>query len=310
MANTQNQAAGIEISNLELIRARPPRNMTGFAPSGRVHTHQWGSNQSNFFGRGMEFAESRSYQPGDDVKNIDWRVTARTGEPHTKLFQEERERPVYILLDMRSMMQFGSRKRFKSNLAAEIAAQLAWVGHDGGDRVGGLILTRTGIRDFRVARTRRSVLQFIEAMAEETRLGVEPGQEVGLAEALKRLGNRCQPGSLVFVVSDFYDLNAAAETELKHFAGRSHTITIMVNDPLDQALPSGGGRISNGSSVLALAGLGRKPLQEYTNDFLSRQQSLATLCRKTGIVFHSIATSDDPKSLLNPKRPRAKRRLV
>lgn len=308
MNATSNAAPGIEISKQELIRARPPRNATGFAPSGRVHTHQWGSNPSAFFGRGMEFAESRDYQPGDDVRNIDWRVTARTGKPHTKLFQEERERPVHILLDLRGMMHFGSRKRFKSNLAAEIAAQLAWVGYDGGDRVGGIILTRSGVSDFRIARTRRSVLRFIEAMAIETALDAVPGQEISLTDALKRLVRRCPPGGLVFVVSDFNDLDDSVERELKHMAGHSHTVNIMVNDPLDKALPLAGGRITNGTALVSLPALGRKPLEAYANEFTVRQEKLADLCRKTGMVFHTISTPDDPKSLLNPGPPKIKRR--
>ncbi len=164
---TDQDLKGIVATLPELVRVRPQRGLTGFAPSGRVATHQWGANRSVYRGRGMEFAESRLYQPGDDVKSIDWRVTARTGQTHTKLFQEERERPIVILTDMRAMMQFGTRNRFKSNLAAEVAAMMAWTGHDGGDRVGGLVMTRDGLRDFPAARTRRSVLGLLEALSEK-----------------------------------------------------------------------------------------------------------------------------------------------
>ena len=136
MSEMPSFAPGIEISPAELILARPDRAITGFAPGGRVSTHMWGANRSVFHGRGMEYAESRAYQPGDDIRTIDWRLTARSNEVHTKLFHEERERPVYLLLDLRAMMQFGTKNRFKAHLAAEIAAMLAWVGIDGGDRVG------------------------------------------------------------------------------------------------------------------------------------------------------------------------------
>lgn len=292
---------GIAASLPDLLRTRPQRGRTGFAPAGAVLTHEWGVNRSVFLGRGMEFAESRVYQPGDDVKSIDWRVTARTGQAHTKLFQEERERTVLILLDTRAMMQFGTRTRFKANLACEVAAMLAWVGHDGGDRVGGLIMTRDGHRDFRAQRTRRSVLGFLEAMCEETRPERNSGQEIALAEALRRLRHLCRPGHLAFVISDFADLDPAAETELRHLAAKGHVTTIQVTDLLDAALPPGGGRISDGRSAMALAALSRRTLAEYHNQFKDRQARLEDLCRKHRMVCHFLQTQDDPARILHPQ---------
>ncbi len=302
------QAAGVEASTAQLIRARPPRAATGFAPSGRVNTHQWGTNNSVFRGRGMEFAESREYQPGDDVRSIDWRVTARTGRTYTKLFQEERERPVHILLDMRAMMHFGSRVRFKSNLSAEIAAQLAWVGHDGGDRVGGLILTRNGVRDFRAARTRRAVLRFIEAISEETRLDDEIGPEFTLAQGIHRLRHECRPGALAFVVSDFADFDKKCEQELRRLSKSPHVTNILVTDPLDRALPSKAGRVSDGDQAISLSGLARAALHDYSQAFDNRKKRLEQLCRQRAMAFHALSTPDDPKTLLHVKAVQPKRR--
>lgn len=301
MSEHHTHAAGVEASTAELIRARPPRTATGFAPSGRVSTHQWGTNRSVFRGRGMEFAESREYQPGDDVKHIDWQVTARTGRTHTKLFQEERERPVHILLDLRNMMHFGSRVRFKSHLAAEIAAQLAWVGHDGGDRVGGLILTRSGVRDFRAARTRRAVLRFIDAISEETLLGGEQSEEMTLAHGIRRLRHECRPGALAFVISDFSDFDEACEQELRRLSKSPHVTNILVTDPMDSELPPRAGRVSDGHKALALSGLKKKALKDYTAAFHERRQRLEQLCRQRAMAFHALSTPDDPKSILRTK---------
>lgn len=295
------EAAGVEASTVQLIRARPPRAATGFAPSGRVNTHQWGTNHSVFRGRGMEFAESREYQPGDDVRSIDWRVTARTGRTYTKLFQEERERPVHILLDLRAMMHFGSRVRFKSNLSAEIAAQLAWVGHDGGDRVGGLILTRNGVRDFRAARTRKAVLRFIEAMSEETRLGGVCGTELTLAQGIGRLRHECRPGALAFVVSDFADFDKSSEQELRRLSKSPHVTNILVTDPLDSALPPRAGRVSDGDQAISVSGLGRAALSDYSQAFDRRKNRLEQVCRQRAMAFHALSTPDDPKTLLHIK---------
>lgn len=293
---------GITATLPELLRARPARGQTGFAPSGRVSTHQWGANRSVFRGRGMEFAEARAYQPGDDVRAIDWRVTARTGQTHTKLFQEERERPVHILLDLRAMMQFGSRVRFKSHLAAEVAAMLAWVGHDGGDRVGGLILTRAGVLDFRAARTRRAVLRFLEKVVEETSLERAPGTELSLADGLRRLRRVCRPGTLAFVVSDFNDFDDSAAQELRRLSASAHVTNIQITDPLDAALPSNAGRISDGAAAVALGAVKARELKDYAAAFSARQERLAALSRQNGMAFHALGTSDDAASLLHKER--------
>lgn len=287
------------MSQSELFRARPDKNATGFAPSGKVNTHQWGANHSIYLGLGMEFAESRVYQPGDDVKNIDWRVTARTGQTHTKLYQEERERPVQILLDLRSMMHFGTRSRFKSHLAAELAARLAWVGHDGGDRVGGLISHKQGCSDFKASRTRRSLLRFLNSIAQNTRLEQLPGEEKSLADSIQRLRHHACSGGLAFVISDFIDFDDQCEKELKKLNASCHVTLIHVQDMFDAQLPLGGGRVSDGNSVLTLSALSSRSELEYREAFKQRSSRLENLCRQYQMVLHRISTTDDPKKLLH-----------
>lgn len=297
---TDHDLKGIVATLPELVRVRPQRGLTGFAPSGRVATHQWGANRSVYRGRGMEFAESRIYQPGDDVKSIDWRVTARTGQAHTKLFQEERERPIVILTDMRAMMQFGTRNRFKANLAAEVAAMMAWTGHDGGDRVGGLVMTRAGLRDFRASRTRRALLGFLEVLSEETRPERLLGTEATLAHALRRLRHRNRPGTLAFVISDFSDFDDDAETELRHLAVNAHVTNIQISDPFDAALPPRGGRLTDGEHALAVSALGGRKLEKYAQQFEARRARLELVSRHHGMVCHFLQTQDDPSWILHP----------
>lgn len=302
---------GIIATLPELIRIRPNKGVTGFAPAGKVSTHQWGSNYSVFKGRGMEFAESREYQVGDDVRNIDWRVTARTGKTHSKLFQEERERPVNLLVDMRAMMLFGTRVRFKSNLAASVAAQLAWVGHDGGDRVGGQILTRWGIADFRAARTRRAVLRFLEALSVQTELepstfsdnSTRTGKPLALGEGIHRLRKTCRPGALVFIISDFSDFDDNTAKELVRLSATTHVTAIQISDALDQALPPQG-RVSDGQSVVALGNLSKAQRAAYATAYHYRCQQLAQTCQQHSIVLHQLQTDDEPTVILKPRRSR------
>ncbi len=248
----------------------------------------------------MEFAESRVYQIGDDARNIDWRVTARSGKTHTKLFQEERERPVQILVDLRRMMQFGTRCRFKSHLAGEVAAQLAWVAYDGGDRMGGQIITPHDLAEFRPTRTRRGVLRFLERIAAETALCEYDNlhTEITLSSAAARLRRVCRPGTLVFIISDFNDMDALLQKELNRLSHHSHTTLIQINDALDAKLPVHGGRLSDGQHSLSLHALGHKTLTDYATTFQQRQKRLQQLCAKYAITYHHLTTADPASSLL------------
>jgi len=305
-ATDDNPRQGIEASLADLIRVRPDRNLTGFAPGGKVSTHQFGSNRSVFRGSGIEFDEARVYQPGDDVKAIDWRVTARTGTVHTKLFHEERARPVLVLVDCRAMMHFGSQVRFKSVMAAQIAAMLCWVGIDGGDRIGGFVLGRHGMQSFPMTRNRSGMLTFLNGISAATRGQQGDGSsaaEVPLQRALRQLRHASRPGTLLFIVSDFSDFDTPAEHELKRLALRGHVTNILVYDRLDAALPARGDyRVSDGASVIALPGLGSTQLHDYQQAFRGRRERLETLSRQRRMAFMALATGADPHTVLTPHR--------
>lgn len=240
------------------------------------------------------------YQPGDDVRAIDWRVTARTGEVHTKLFHEERDRPVHLLVDMRSMMRFGSRVRFKSHLAAEIAAMLAWVGHDGGDTVGGMVMAADGLHDVGRSRTRRGLMAFLERLVESSAPAGPDTAPVSLADGLARMRRVCRPGTLAFVISDFADADVAVETELRRLGGHAHVTLIFVSDPLDAHLPARGGRLSDGEAVVDLSALRGDRFSEYAATHEARRKGIEALARRRGMAFVEIATPDDPRRLLRP----------
>ncbi|MGA9575306.1 MAG: DUF58 domain-containing protein [Lysobacterales bacterium] len=301
--NRNGFSAGVNTSVEELIATRPDLSTSGFAPGGKVSTHQFGVNHSVFSGRGMEFDESRVYQPGDDVKTIDWRVTARTGEVHTKLFREERERPVFILLDCRRAMHFGTRVRFKSVLAAQTAAMLCWVGIDGGDRVGGFVLDQCGLRDFPATRSRTNMLGFMRAMSDATRSQESVAEELSLSQALRRLRLVCRTGTLVFIISDFDDLDEIALAEIKRLSLHAHVTNVLVYDPLDLELPARGDlKVSDGDRVLSLQQLGAQQRDSHTRDFAERRELLKNVSRKRAMAFHALPVSAEPKSILHPHR--------
>ena len=294
---------GLEASFAELVRSRQVGTATGFAPSGRVKTHQMGANLSVFHGRGMEFDESRPYQPGDDVRTIDWRLTARTGAMHTKLFHEERERPVQLLVDLRPNMQFGTRKQFKSVLAANIAAKLAWTAIDGGDRVGGLLLAPSGVKTHQARRSQALMLTFLKTIAQATQLEQTEPTDLSLSNAVDRLRRICRPGTLVFIISDFADLDERTARSIRRLSLHTHVTNIQVYDPLEESLPiQGDCRLSDGKQVLALDSLGANAQQEHHDRFAQRMQDLQTLSRRRGMAYHAVTTAEDADAVLWPRR--------
>ena len=141
-------ASPVSVSQAGLIRLSAPARAIALDAL-RVNSLQTGAYVSHFRGRGMEFDESRPYQPGDDPRSIDWRVTARSTTAYTKLFREERERPVLVMVDLRANMHFATRGCFKSVNASRAGALLAWSAHHRGDRLGGLIFGDTGVHRYR-----------------------------------------------------------------------------------------------------------------------------------------------------------------
>ncbi|MBL6690970.1 MAG: DUF58 domain-containing protein [Pseudomonadales bacterium] len=227
----------------DLIRLRyAAREITDLADN-KTSNPLAGLLTSNFRGRGIDFAEVRVYQPGDDVRTIDWRVTARTQVAHTKLFQEEKERPVLILVDQSASMYFGSQVTFKSVLAARTAALVAWAALERGDRVGGIVFSEQGHREVRPRRNKRAVLRFLNeihdfnhALTRET--SQEQGSTNHFANALTEVRRVTKHGSVIFIISDFSSYTDESRIHLQPLAQSNDVIGIHISDPLEQHLPT------------------------------------------------------------------------
>ena len=195
-------------------------------------------------GRGVDFEEVRLYAPGDDVRSIDWRVTARSGDPHTKLFQEDREQPIVLLVDLRSPMWFGSKNCFKTVLASHIASVLAWAGLDAGERVGGIAMTNAGLFEIKPQRSKRSVLRLLRLMEAATAPSAASPSEAGDSwpVALSQLKSLSRPGARLMLISDFTDLLAdtAVEKTLRDIVSHRQVVCFKITDPLDAELPPSG----------------------------------------------------------------------
>ncbi len=259
---------------------------------------QNGQYLARFKGRGMEFDESRLYTPGDDVRSLDWRVTARTGKAHTKLFREERERPVFLSVDYRASMFFATRGMFKSAMAARLAALIAWSAHRHDDRIGGQIFSEAGSVELRPDHGQAAVLRFLKALADKSQPATGAAAGQALEEALIHLPRHARPGSLVFIFSDFRQLTPAGEAALSRLSRHCDGVLVMISDPLEQHLPSGWHRYGDGISERMIHG-GRRSQADYAQQFQARQDQVQTLARRHGMRFVACSTAESPLTVLS-----------
>ncbi len=282
----------------ELIAlSRPAAGISLTRPTARAL--QSGQYLSNFKGRGMEFDETRLYTPGDDVRSLDWRVTARTGKAHTKLFREERERPVFLSVDLRAAMFFATRGMFKSAMAARLAALVAWSARRHGDRIGGQIFSEAGSLELKPDHGHGAVLRMLKALAEQSarpQSGRAPEQ--ALDDALLRLPRHARPGSLVFLFSDFRQLGASGEAAIGRLTRHCDGVLVMVHDPLEQRLPVGRHRYADGLRDVIIAP-DRRAETEYARRFQARHDQVQTLARRHGWRFVSCSTAETPLDVLH-----------
>jgi uncharacterized protein (DUF58 family) len=302
LADVTSPARGAYVELDELIALRFPARQLRLGRRNRALSVLAGPNKSNFRGRGIDFEEVRSYQPGDDIRSIDWRVTARSGSAHTKLFREERERPLLVAVDQRSGMFFGSRYCFKSVLAARLASLVAWSALDGGDRVGGLVFNGAGHREIRPRRSRKTVLALLSHVAEYNNALplAEAGSGSSFADVLANLRRIVRPGSSLFIVSDFRGASEEhAREHLFQLAQHSEITAIACNDPLEAELPRAGRyAVTDGSRRSELNTADSALRAAFHQRALEQRELLSIDLRKLGIPLLQAATDSAPFSLL------------
>ena len=287
--------AVIEPANLVNMRA-----LAGFLPlhkQRKILSDLSGSHASAVRGRGLDYAEVRAYQPGDDIRAMDWRVTARTGDAHIKVFKEERERPVIIVCDLRSGMHFGPRRAFKSVLAADLSALLAWAAMDHGDRIGALLFSDQDETDLRPKTGRKQVLQLINALSREHPQAFREGRMAQMCRHLRRV---IRPGSAVYFISDFAGFDDECEQQLFNLTQHSDLVAIQVSDPLEAELPPPGVYNFAYQNTRQRVNAADKTLrQRYHQVWLQRQQQLRhhMLRLKTPLISLSTSSSDPMSAL-------------
>lgn len=277
---TTRQEPGISVSLAELIGLRGEARRLDIAPRGKVLATRSGGHLSRFRGRGMEFDESRLYIPGDDPRSMDWRVTARTGKAHVKRYREERERPVWLLVDLGPTMRFGTRTAFKSVIAARAAALLAWAACEQGDRTGGLIYDETRHFERHPAPRTHGLLPLLNALSQRPLPG-EDGGHAGFTEAATHLTRLVRPGSLVFLLSDFHNAVGPDATWLARLGVHSEVVLVDIVDPLEMAAPPAGWYpVTNGMQRAFLDTTDPLRRSAWRQHFTDHAQRLTALARR------------------------------
>jgi uncharacterized protein (DUF58 family) len=257
-----------------------------------------GRQASRLRGRGLSFEELRNYAPGDDIRHIDWKVTARTGRPHTRVFTEERERPVFLLVDQRLGMFFGSRVQMKSVTAAELCALLAWQAVEAGDRLGALVLADGDMSEFTPHRSRRAVLRVLDAVARHNQaLAVDAGVAPDAAQfnrALERVARRATHDWTVVVISDFHGADDAARESIRRIARHNDVIAVLVHDPISGAIPARRRLVAGDTRLQLRLDLADPRVRaSVVRVFDARTERLARLKDELGVPFVAIDTGGD-----------------
>jgi len=270
-----------------------------FLPRHAIHSLLSGRHRSRLRGRGLDFDEVRKYVAGDDTRNIDWRVTARVGSTHTKVFTEERERPVLLVVDQSTSMFFGSRVYLKSVTAAHAAALGAWRTLDVGDRVGGIVFDDASLDYVSPKRDRRSVQQLLSLISARN-LALGPGKERNenqLFEALKQVLQLVTHDFLVVVISDFHDFHDEIMKTMIQISRHNDLICVQVSDPAETDLPEADLVLTDGTYQTALEQQKRvrENLKKELEDW---QLRLSSQMRRYGIPLIKFNTNDPVSSQL------------
>lgn len=304
--NAKSLSSGVEIKTENLVGLRHIANLLPLHKQKKVLNELSGVHTSNLRGRGVDFSEVRSYQPGDDIRSMDWRVTARNQKPHIKVFREERERPIMIVCDLRSNMFFGTQHAFKSVLAADLASLFTWAAANNGDRIGTIFFDNEKEIDIRPKPGRKQVMRIIHELSKFTSQQAPIISADTAVSPHNRLSSICRharrvirPGSTVYFISDWHSFDQDCEHQLYQMNKHNDVIALNIFDAFEQnTLPVGSYPLTNGEQKIQLECTSQSQGLERQQAFLLRQQNLKNRMLKLGMPLINLQAQDDIISLL------------
>ncbi|MEM1110802.1 MAG: DUF58 domain-containing protein [Pseudomonadota bacterium] len=278
-----NAPDSVYTSRQALVNLRYSAHGFSYLPKQPVGSLLAGRKRSRLRGRGLDFDELRHYRPGDDIRTMDWRVTNRTGKPHVRVFTEERDRPVMLLVDQRLPMFFGSRWKMKSVVAAEVAALSAWRVLEVGDRVGAVLFNDSSSHEIRPGRSTRKLIGWLGTLAgmnQDLSVSAERSSDaLALERALAMAERNIGHDYLVLLISDFYGWSERALASLKRIRRHNDVICTLVYDPLERSIADANALVvSDGVYQLEIDprrhNLGDRFEEDFTSSFAHVQEEL------------------------------------
>jgi uncharacterized protein (DUF58 family) len=290
------QNDGVYVQLDELAKLQHKASGFSFLPKQPIHSVLSGRHTSKLRGRGLNFEELRNYLPGDDTRHIDWKVTARTRTPYVRVYTEEKDRTVWLLVDQRVSMFFGSAKRMKSVVAAEVAALSAWRVLSVGDRVGALVFNDSDISVIPPHRSRERVMQILKQVVDKNQdlradsdLKPDPGK---LNQALKQVSLMARHDCLVCLITDGDGLNSETRKHITRLAEHNDVLTAFIYDPLEKDMPAAGRlRFAGDEGQLEADTSNRKLRRSFQNEFAQRLEGMQAASRRFSIPLLPLNTA-------------------
>ncbi|TXL81544.1 DUF58 domain-containing protein [Vineibacter terrae] len=290
---------GIYVDLAALIALEHRGRKVSFLSRQPVHSLLAGRFASRMRGRGLNFEEIRDYRPGDDVRSIDWKVTARLQKPHVRVFNEERDRPGILVVDQRLSMFFGSRRALKSVAAAEAAAIGTWRILGAGDRVGAIIFNDSDLAVVRPQRSRRTALHLLEVLATQNRQlgvgrGIVPNPDM-LNRALDQARRLALHDAVVVIIGDFDGADHDTRNAVSALAAHNDVVAVLVHDPVRSQLPSTGRMTVTDGELQILLDVGRAGARQGILDLAeNRLRDVFQWTHDFGVPVLPLSTAEDP----------------
>jgi uncharacterized protein (DUF58 family) len=289
---------GVYVDLTSLMKLEFTARGFSLLPRQPVHSALAGRHASRLRGRGLNFEELRAYRPGDDIRSMDWRATARLRSPQVRVYTEERDRPVLLLVDQRQTMFFGSRRCMKSVLAAEAAAVSAWRVFHSSDRVGAIVFNDTELIEIAPHRSRQRVMQILHALERLNRqlsaAVAAPSNPGMLNEALRRASRSAKHDFLICTVGDGFGVDEETQRLGTEIAAHNDLLVIFIYDPLEEELPGAGRFVfAHGAAQLEVDTSSATLRRDYAVEFLERQSAVDRFCRQRQAPRLCLSTARD-----------------
>ncbi len=292
-----NKPSGAYTNLEELIRIRFKARDFSFLPRQPVNSILSGRYASRLRGRGLNFEELRRYMPGDDIRTMDWKVTARTRKPHVRVYTEEKDRAVLLVVDQRINMFFGSRDRMKSVTASELAALGAWRALDVGDRIGTIAFNDTEVQDIKPQRSQKTVMSILGTIvrmnhALDVKTGTKPNPDM-LNDALRKAVQMVSHDVLVVIISDFFGVSEQTEMLTTQLSAHNDVLGILVHDPVRLNPPKQSISVSDGNLQMQLDLSKKQTVEKIVDDYRSEQEHITYILKKLSAPLLLVSNEGD-----------------